>query len=250
MRTPIQAGTALAVAGLLTLGLATIHAEEDMLDAKQPLYTEDFTADLLNWVSEGPGQAEVRGGKLVLKTCEKTADGKPESGQFLWFRKDLPAGFRVEFDFTPKSPSGFFLLFFCAKGVAGDDILGDKLMKEYKALPDFKKYTIGSVNCYHISYRRNEQADCNLRKNTGKHLLSNSKVDQLIPANKTAHVVLTKQGGHITLTVDGVSFMDFTDDGKINNGIYGEGKFGFRQVYGSEGEYDNFKVFDLSREGY
>jgi hypothetical protein len=213
----------------------------------QPVIAEPFDADLSNWVSEGPNSAEVKEGKLVIRTREKTPDGKVESGQYLWFRKDLPADFRVEFDFTPKSPSGFFLLFFCAKGVAGEDILGDKLMKEYKALPDFKKYTTGPINCYHISYRRNTNADCNLRKNTGKHLLSNSPVDQVIPADKTAHVVLTKQGGHITLTVDGVSFMDFTDDGKINGGVYGAGKFGFRQVYESEGEYDNVRVFDLGK---
>ncbi len=39
--------------------------------------------------------------------------------------------------------------------------------------------------------------------------------------------------------------MEFTDDGNMNGGVYGVGKFGFRQVYESEGEYDNFKVFDL-----
>ncbi len=238
----------MAVAAVvIAAGTLATYAGDTMKASKQPVIVETFDKDLSNWVSEGPNSAEVKDGKLVLKTREKTADGKPESGQFLWFRRDLPADFRLEFDFTPVTPSGFFLLFFCAKGISGDDILGDKLMKDYKTEKDFKKYTIGPINCYHISYRRNESADCNLRKNTGKHLLSNSKVDQVIPAGKLAHVVLTKQGGYITLTVDGVSFMDFTDDGKLNNGIYGAGKFGFRQVYESEGQYDNFKVFDLSK---
>jgi hypothetical protein len=240
-----RSGVMAVAAVVIAAGTMEMQAEDKVSANEKPVIVETFDKDLSNWVSEGPNSAEVKDGKLVLKTREKTADGKPESGQFLWFRRDLPADFRLEFDFTPKSPSGFFLLFFCARGVAGDDILGDKLMKEYKALPDFKKYTIGPVNSYHISYRRNEQADCSLRKNTGKHLLSNSKVDQLIPINKTAHVVLIKQGGRITLTVGGVSFMEFTDDGNINGGVYGVGKFGFRQVYESEGEYDNFKVFDL-----
>jgi hypothetical protein len=240
-----RSGVMAVAAVVIAAGTMEMQAEDRVSANEQPVIVETFDKDLSNWVSEGPNSAEVKDGKLVLKTREKTADGKPESGQYLWLKQDLPADFRLEFDFTPVSPSGFFLLFFCAKGVEGEDILGDKLMKEYQALPDFKKYTIGPVNCYHISYRRNEQADCNLRKNTGKHLLSNSKVDQLIPINKTAHVVLIKQGGRITLTVDGVSFMEFTDDGKLNNGIYGAGKFGFRQVYESEGQYDNFKVFDL-----
>lgn len=239
-------GTGLAIAGLLAMGLSTIRAEEGTRDGSKLLFAEDFANGLSNWVSEGPGQAEVKDGKLVIRTKEKSADGRPELGQYLWFNRDLPADFRAEFDFTPTSRSGFFLLFFCAKGTGGEDILSDTLMKDYTALTDFKKYTIGPINCYHISYRRNQSADCNLRKNTGKHLLSNSKVDQLVPAGKAAHVVLTKQGGHISLTIDGVSFMDFTDDGKLNGGVYGAGKFGFRQVYESEGEYDNLKIFDLT----
>ena len=246
MRTHFQSGAGLAIAGLLTLGLSTIRAEDGMRDESKPLYTEDFSTDLSNWVSEGPGQAEVKDGKLVLKTRDKAPDGKQESGQYLWYKQDLPADFRAEFDFTPTSRSGFFLLFFCAKGTGGEDILGDKLMKDYTALRDFKKYTIGPINCYHISYRRNQSADCNLRKNTGKHLLMSSKIEQLIPAGKAAHIILTKQDGHISLTIDGVSFMDFTDDGKLNGGVYGAGKFGFRQVYESAGEYDNLKIFDLT----
>jgi hypothetical protein len=236
-----HAGAALAVLGLLALAPATARTEDVMPETTKPLYTEDFSTDLSNWVSEGAGQAEVKDGKLVIRTMEKAA-----VGHYLWFNKDLPADFRVEYDFTPTSQSGFFLLFFCAKGTGGEDILGDKLMKDYTALQDFKKYTIGPINCYHISYRRNQSADCNLRKNTGKHLLSSSKVDQLVPTDKAAHVVLTKQGGRISLTIDGVSFMDFTDDGKLNGGIYGAGKFGFRQVYESAGEYDNLKIFDLT----
>jgi hypothetical protein len=246
MRTHFQSGAGLAIAGLLTLGLSTIRAEDGMRDESKPLYTEDFSKDLSNWVSEGPNQAEIADGKLVIRTRDKAPDGTRESGQYLWFNKDLPADFRVEFDFTPASPTGFFLLNFCTRGTGGEDILGDKLMKEYKTLPDFKKYTIGPINGYHISYRRNQSADCNLRKNTGKHLLSSSKVDQVIPAGKAAHVVLTKQGGRITLTVDGAMFMDFTDDGKLNGGIYGEGKFAFRQVYESVGAYDNLRIFDLT----
>lgn len=226
---------------VIAAGTMAVYAEDKVSANGQPVIVESFDKDLSDWVSEGPNTAEIKDGKLTIKTTDAAT-----SGQYLWFKKDLPADFRLEFDFTPKSPSGFFLLFFCARGVEGDDILGDKLMKEYKKETDFKKYTIGPVNCYHISYRRNTKADCNLRKNAGKHLLSNSKVEQVIPADKTAHVVLTKQAGRITLTVDGVPFMDYTDDGKINGGVYGSGKFGFRQVYESEGEYDDFKVFDLT----
>ncbi|MCX5776921.1 MAG: DUF1961 family protein [Candidatus Firestonebacteria bacterium] len=213
-----------------------------MKAAGKPVLEDSFDKDMSNWVPEGGQSVEVKEGELVIKTKDSS-----KTGQYVWFKKDLPSNFRVEYDVTPVSKSGFFLINFCTKGKDGVDILDDKLMKQYKALKDFKKYTIGPINCYHISYRRNEQADCNLRKNTGKNLLSNSKVESVIPAQKKSHVILTKDGGHITLIVNGELFMDYTDDGKINGGVYGEGKFGFRQVYESEGRYDNFKVYDLSK---
>jgi len=182
-------------------------------------------------------------GRLYVKTTEGA------DGQFVWYRKDLPEDFRVEYDVTPVSSSGFFLIFFCAKGVDGEDILGDKLFKQYRALKDFKKYTVGPINCYHISYRRNRQANCNLRKNTGKKLLKQARLSALLPEGKLAHVSLTKQGGRILLVVNGQVFMDYRDDGKANGPIYGGGKIGLRQVYVSEGYYDNFKVYDLTPGG-
>ena len=226
-------------AALWVAGSLVTNAEEKMSPDAKPVLEETFDQDLANWVSEGPNSVAVKDGKLSIKTADKAM------GQYVWYKKDLPADFRLEYDVTPVSKSGFFLINFCTKGKDGVDILDDKLMKQYKALKDFKKYTIGPINCYHISYRRNEKADCNLRKNTGKNLLSNSKVESVIPAQKKSHVILTKDGGHITLIVNGELFMDYTDDGKINGGVYGEGKFGFRQVYDSEGRYDNFKVYDL-----
>jgi len=206
---------------------------------------ETFEADLSNWQAEGPHEVKLRGGKLHVKTFWAKEPAE-RSGQFVWLKRDLPADFRVEYDLTPLSDSGFFLIFFCAKGTGGQDILGQKLFGEYRELRDFKKYTIGPVNCYHISYRRNEVADCNLRKNTGKHLVKTAQLEAVLPKGKTAHVALTKRGGHITLRVNGETFMDWTDDGKINGGVYGAGKIGLRQVYDSEGAYDNFRVYDLT----
>jgi hypothetical protein len=224
----------------LTVMQSLVNAEENMKKSEKPVMEDSFDKDISNWVVEGANDVSFKDGELIIKNKEGA-----KTGQYVWFKKDLPADFRVEYDVTPVTPSGFFLINFCTKGKDDVDILDDKLMKQYKALKDFKKYTIGPINCYHISYRRNEKADCNLRKNTGKHLLSNSTVEAVIPAKKKAHVILTKKGGHITLVVDGAVFMDYTDDGKINGGVYGEGKFGFRQVYESEGRYDNFKVYDL-----
>jgi len=205
------------------------------------VFTDDFSAGLTDWQSEGPNLVEVINGHLHIRTTQETG-----SGQFVWCRTELPADFRVEYDLTPTSPSGFFLIFFCVQGVDGTDVLDPKLMTDYDALPDFKKYTIGPINGYHISYRRNRSADCNLRKNTGKHLLANSPVDAVLDADHTVHVVLIKIAGRITLTVDGQAYMDHTDDGSINGGVYSGGRLGLRQVYDSDGVYDNLKIYDLT----
>lgn len=173
--------------GVLAAGVNAGFAEDSARMDEHPVIVETFDQNLSNRASEGPNSVEVRDGKLVIKTREKTPDGKPESGQYLWFKADLPSGFRLEFDFTPISPSGFFLLCFCAKGVDGADILGDKLMRDYKTEKDFKKYTIGPVNCYHISYRRNEHCvrrkyqqpcSCKHARNMGKYGVAHQILDK------------------------------------------------------------------------
>jgi len=222
---------------------------------RQPMFADAFDKDLSNWQAEGPHLVEVKDGRLRVKTTEDAR----KVGEYVWLKQDLPKDFRVEFDFTPVSESGFFLLFFCAAGTKGEDILSKELFEDYmpykswKPYQDFDKYTSPPdrrtdkrINCYHISYRRNTMANCNLRKNPGQNLMKSSDIKALLPAGKVAHVELTKEAAHITLKVNGELFMDYTDDGKLNGGVYGAGKFGFRQVYESEGYYDNFRVYDLA----
>jgi len=220
------------------------------------VFEDRFENGLANWVSEGPFLTDVKDGRLHVKT---TWEGR-KVGEYLWCRKELPADFRVEYDFTPLSDSGFFLLFFCAQGVKGEDILAPELFESYmnhatwQDYEDFDKYTSppdrkhGSrIRCYHVSYRRGNQANCNLRKNPGLNLIKTSDISQLLPKDKTVHVALTKKGGRILLTVDGRTFMDYTDAGAVDGAFYNGGKFGFRQVYESDGTYANVRVYDLTQ---
>jgi hypothetical protein len=220
---------------------------------EKPLFEDTFET-LNNWQPEGPFTPTLKDGRLLLKTTDK----KPIIGQYLWCKKELPADYKIEFDVTPASDSGFFLIFFSQAGTNGEDILGDDLFKKYMPhetwaeYHDWDKYTSppnrkhdSRIRGYHISYRRNESANCNLRKNPGLNLLKSSDIKTLLPKNKTAHVVLTKVGGHITLDVNGQRFMDHTDKDKPHTAA--GTRFGFRQVYESEGAYDNVKVFDLTK---
>ncbi len=162
----------------------------------------------------------------------------------------VPENYIFEFDVTPLSKIGFFLLFFNTQGLKGEDILSPELFND---VPEdvtkyenciFFKYT-KKLNGYHISYRRNESATCNFRKNAGLILLKQHKLDKILPKDKTMHVELYKKGGHMKLTVDGMVFMDHVDDGKEHGPVWTGGRIGFRQVYKSEGLYDNVKLIQL-----
>jgi hypothetical protein len=240
--------------GGLAAPVASGAGKEEAPEGKL-VFEDRFEKGLANWVSEGPFPADVKDGRLHVKTTE----GEPKVGQYLWCRKELPADFRIEYDFTPLSDSGFFLLFFCVQGVKGEDILAPDLFEKYmnhktwQDYQDFDKYTSppdrkhGSrIRCYHVSYRRGNQANCNLRKNPGLNLVKTSDISQLLPKDKTVHVALTKKGARILLTVDGRAFMDYTDEGAVDGAFYNGGRFGFRQVYDSEGAYGNVSLYDLT----
>lgn len=242
-----------ALTGTTTLRASASQSQPASQPTGGKLVFEDKFKDMSNWVSEGPHKVEVKDGRLHVVT--DTAGG--QIGQYVWCKRELSDDFRVEFDVTPVSASGFFLVFFCVQGVKGEDILGKDLFEDYmpwkswKEYHDWDKYTSAGnrhthssrIRAYHVSYRRNESANCNLRKNPGLVLKKSSAIDALLPKDKTAHVVLTKQGGHITLAVDGKEFMDWTD----TETPYKGGKFGFRNVYESDAHYTNVKFFDLSK---
>lgn len=234
---------------LSTLALALVLTARP---AETPVFEDSFR-DLANWQAEGPHLVEVKDGRLHVRTVQDDRN----VGQYVWCRRELPADFRVEFDVTPASTSGFFLLFFCTRGVGGEDILGEELFgkylpwKSWKPYEDWDKYTspperkahhAGRIRGYHISYRRNESATCNCRKNPGLVLVRSNEIDAVLPQGATAHVVLTKLTGRIVLKINGRIYMDYTDA----DHPYSGGRFGFRNTYDSDAYYANFRVFDLS----
>lgn len=207
---------------------------------------EGFDAGLGNWVFEGDAEiasVAVEDGKGVFRTKRNDAS----VGAMWWYKDDLPADFRAEWTITPQAP-GFFMTFFAVRGVDGKDILsaGHKNVEEKEWGKYFQKYVHGEIDGYHISYDRGKNRDCNLRKNTGLILLKNQKEGpHLLEMGRPYRVVLTKRGGLIHLAVDGKTFMDYEEDGETHGSVHTSGKFGFRQVYGSEATYDDIRIYDL-----
>src|SRR5437762_3287522 len=81
--------------------------------------TEDLAARLDNWRVEkwddNAVSVDVRERSLSVTTHSE------EHGVMVWLRRELPPDFVFEYDFRPLSDSGFFLIFFCAKGNNGND---------------------------------------------------------------------------------------------------------------------------------
>jgi hypothetical protein len=218
-----------------------------MTDKGTIVFEDSFDKGLFNWTLEewdGKVKVDLKDGQLHMTTDSKI------NGGMVWCKKEVPENFIFEFDVTPLSQSGFFLLFFNTQGPNGKDILSPEL---FDNVPEdvtkfenciFYKYT-RILNGYHMSYRRNESATCNFRKNAGLILLKQQKLDKIMPKDQTMHVELYKKGGHMKLTVDGMVFMDHVDDGKAHGPVWTGGRVGFRQVYESDGLYDNIRMISL-----
>jgi len=211
------------------------------------IFQDDFVEKSDNWVVEKFDRDEVKvewpGNRMMVST-KKGVDGV-----MVWCKEKLPENSLVEYDFTPVSASGFFLMFFCVERNDGGDIL-DFIDKQFTSYSLFEKYTRGEVNSYHISYRRNDNPTCNLRKNPGQQngaLLKQKTLPLILSPGHKHHVVLQKSDGHINLQIDGQEFMDIEDDGTVAGAPYKGGRFGIRQVYDSEGYYQNFRIWNLDK---
>ena len=108
---------------LSTALVVSCSAAENGTDAGEekgkPVFEDTFDKGMENWQSEGPHTVEVKNGRLCVKT-----PGESKVGQYVWCRHKLPSDFRLEWDVTPLSKSGFFLVFFCVEGTKGEDVLG------------------------------------------------------------------------------------------------------------------------------
>ncbi len=213
-------------------GLTAVGEREELIDA--------YLDPLQNWRVEGNldvFHVQSRDGRIHVKTDRNDLS----EGGFLWLKKEVPADFTFEFDFTPLSDAGFFLTFFCARGIDGRDIFSP----EHEGVEKrrwgrwFQKYTKGRIECYHISYRRGKNKNCRLRRNPGLKAL---KTEPIEPLGKgvTHRLRLVRRGGRIRLICDGKVCLDHTDPSPL-----GAGRLGLRQVYEGEGEYSNIRL--LSR---
>lgn len=202
-----------------------------------------------DWIMEGPGKVTYdEKGMTMISTAAD--DGKETSGHIVyWMPHDLPENFVAQWVMQPVSEAGLCITFFAAKGVKGEDIFDPSLKKRDGT---FKHYTNSDINCYHFSYYANTpfnpgRITTNLRKNSGFRLISNGAPGIQAGSIDPHQVMLMKDGGHIVVNVDGKTILDYTDNGKTDGPVLGNGKLGLRQMRWMEARYRDLQIFELKK---
>ncbi len=219
-------------------------------DSRGPLLFESRlaeTGDIAAWKLEGPGEITFADGWMEMRSARPEG---PEGHFVLWAPAEFPTDFQAEWEFEILQKEGLCIVFFCARGGAGQDVFDPSLAARHGV---FSQYTSGDINNYHISYFANAPGSprpvANLRKNSGFHLVSNGPVG-VSPADGigpglTHNAILLKRGNRVRMAVDGKTIIDFEDDGKRAGPVLGGGKIGFRQMQWTVARYRNFRVFAL-----
>ena len=202
------------------------------------------------WIVEGVGGVEVRGGKLRASPLLYDSKGnqipsKDRSHLVIWNKNIFPADFLVEFDMSPNgSTNGLTIIFVCATGTHGEDIFDASLPVRQA---DYKTYHSGEIANYSDSYwSRNTEVESltnRLRKNPGFKLVAEGKSLTTGSTDVTHHVRMLKVGGHIEMEINGKVIFKWDDPGRP----LGAGRIGLRSMEGvSLITYDNFKVWKVS----
>ena len=189
------------------------------------------------WVSEGDGTAEIRGGRLQVTPRN--------SHMVVWNRNVFPADFLLDFQMRPNgSSSGLTIVFFCAAGVHGEDLFD-------LALPprrgNYPAYHSGAIANYSDSYwSRNtveESLTNRMRRNPGFHLVAEAPSGTSGSSDVTHRIRILKAGAHIEVEMDGKVLFRWDDPGKP----LGAGRIGFRTMQGVKTiSYGGLKVWKIS----
>ena len=204
------------------------------------------------WIAEGWGGAEVRGGQLRVAPSPFDAQGRPTSVEpdhrshmVIWNQRIFPADFLLSFEMSPNgSTNGLTLMLFCATGKNGEDIF-DLALPPRRA--DYASYHSGALANYTDSYwSRNTETESisnRLRKNPGFTEVASGPSRTIGPTEVTHRIRVLKSGAHIEVEVNGQVVLKWDDTGKP----FGAGRIGLRSMEGvTLVTYDNFKVWELT----
>jgi len=203
--------------------------------------------DIAGFRMEGKGAATFPLGRLRLEST-----GDPDEGQksnfVLWCPHDFPADVTIEWDFWPVREPGLSILFFAAKGRNGEDLFDSRLAP--RSGP-YEQYHHGDIDALHVSYFRRRWPEerqfhtCNLRKSYGFHLVAQGAdpIPGVSDAAGPYRIRVVKLGARVSLSIRGLTVLEWEDDGATCGPLLGGGKIGFRQMAPLIAEYADLTVY-------
>lgn len=205
-------------------------------------------ADVADFLMEGDGMATFPQGRLRLESTRPAADGQHANIVF-WAPPTLGDRVAIEWSFLPIREPGLAIMFFAARGRSGVDVLDPSLAPRNGP---YDQYHSGDIDAYHVSYFRRMWPTerrfhtCNLRKSRGFHLVSQGAdpLPDVADVDQPYRVRLTLDRGRVTFGIDGLTVLDWTDDGEHGPPLW-EGRIGFRQMAPLIAEYSDLSVTAL-----
>ena len=203
----------------------------------------DTEASVSGWRMEGKGTvAHHRGWMEMWSPGEQTH-------HVYWCPQPAPASFAAEWTCRNLHPeAGLCIVFFCATGNDGEDVLDPTLPPRDGT---FSQYNKGALDNYHVSYYANTPNTPNrpvarLRKNPGANIVQEGPRGILAASTDIHRVRLLKDSARIEMWVDDRQILDWTDDGAVLGPAYGAGKLALRQMRWTQFAYRDFRLWSLS----
>ena len=208
------------------------------------LFCERFEGETGKWFIEGNGDVSINSeGRLLISL-------HPESeGIMLWINEDFSSDFQLEYEVEFLNSVGTHIIFICAKGIQGEDIIQELPPRK----GNYEEYIDGQMGNYQICFHSYDQEGnhynrSRIRKNPGNLLLSHVDSDPC-KENRKYYIDVIKISNRIQFYVDGENNLihDVRDKGGFG-AIYMNGKIGF-WLQGMGGSFkvqlDNFRIFKL-----
>jgi len=189
------------------------------------------------------GQAEI---SFIDGAMEMT---NSHANFVFWCPGEFPGDIEISWQFSPVKEPGLCILFFAARGTAGQDLFSQSLQKRDGEYP---QYHSGDINCYHVAYFRRKWEDercfhvCNLRKSKGFHLVAQG-ADPLPDVEDSKgfyQMKIEKKDRTVRFYIEDLLIFDYMDDGSLGT-VPGGGKIGFRQMAPLVGRYRDLKIYEI-----
>jgi hypothetical protein len=229
---------------------ATAHGDAMNGSTDEVLFVEDFSDGMKNWWVEGGRKVHVKSGRLYVDA--NPPEGSQDGGVCtVWCKETFPGDVRVEFDahVVESVPEVNNINFF----LSYSDPSGEPLYETRDERKTAKYSLYHKLNGHIFTYLRDSrQADgansdgstkarFRIRRNPGFHMLGEA-FDYHCEKGRTYHVVLTKSGGTLSMTVDGKVYCRATDQQPLKGGLIG------LRTYRTHLWWDNIKVTEALRK--